>query len=203
MDPICFRNQKSTLCMGHTRRLFVYFRPFPNFKYNSKFDYKSLDDILGIWTREGWVVSADESTELCPPYKLRPFLNEEMHINTPPPKCCSIPSCLMTSIWMPLSDSVSEGYVLWFQDYWSISRPFRKTWSTSGSWFFKIFGNTVPTPAPSSLNFKPSIHSTNYLFLRAQFKLVAWVCARMIKFAYNGFRIRKDILENKVTRHNL
>ena len=55
------------LNMGKNRLLFVYFRPFLKAMANvgsAKFNYKSVDDVLGIRTRDRRMVSADESTEL-------------------------------------------------------------------------------------------------------------------------------------------
>ena len=50
--------------MDKTRPLFVYFRPSShyNYKHSTKFDYKSIDDVLGIRTWDRWMVCADEST---------------------------------------------------------------------------------------------------------------------------------------------
>ena len=52
--------------MGQTRPLFVYFRPFLNTMTNiaQHLTIKSIDDVLGIRTRDHRMVGADESTEL-------------------------------------------------------------------------------------------------------------------------------------------
>ena len=55
------------LNMGQPRPLFVYFCPFLNTMTiigSTKFDHKSTDGMLGIRTRDPWLVGADESTEL-------------------------------------------------------------------------------------------------------------------------------------------
>ena len=55
---------------------FVYFRLFLNTMTNTvgtKFDCKSIDGVLGIWTWDRIMVGADESTELWWPPKLRSF----------------------------------------------------------------------------------------------------------------------------------
>ena len=54
--------------VSQTRPLFVYFHSF-NCKYSTKFwlpiNDKSVDGVLGTWTRGGRMEGADESTELC------------------------------------------------------------------------------------------------------------------------------------------
>ena len=56
--------------IGQIRPIFVYLRPFLNTMTNigsAKFDHKSVDSELGIWTRHRSMVGADESTELWRP----------------------------------------------------------------------------------------------------------------------------------------
>ena len=53
--------------MVQTRPLFVYFHPFLNTMTiigSTKFDYISIEGVLGIRTRDRRMVGADESTEL-------------------------------------------------------------------------------------------------------------------------------------------
>ena len=51
--------------MGQARPLFVYFSFFSNDKYSTNtINEKSIDGVLGIRTRGGRMVGADESTEL-------------------------------------------------------------------------------------------------------------------------------------------
>ena len=71
---------KTFFNMGQTRPLFVYFRPFLNTATNIvKFSTngKSIDGVLGMWTRDCMMDVADESTEQWHP--LPPsILNENL-----------------------------------------------------------------------------------------------------------------------------
>ena len=49
--------------MAQTRPLFVYFSQY-NDKYSAKYDYKSVDGVVGNQTRDQWLMGADGSTEL-------------------------------------------------------------------------------------------------------------------------------------------
>ena len=60
----------NTFLNGYTRPLSIYFRPLLNTmtrRYSTKFDFKSIDGVLGIRTWDRRMVDADESTEFCGP----------------------------------------------------------------------------------------------------------------------------------------
>ena len=62
----------SSFFIGQTRPLFNYFRSFHKYSTNLTINYKSIDGVLGTWTRGSRMVDADESTELLrhPPFYL-------------------------------------------------------------------------------------------------------------------------------------
>ena len=71
--------------MGQTRVLFVYFRTFhnlmTNIKQNLTLNGKSMDGMLGIRTRDRWMLGADESTDLLQPHLVTRILAIQMSSN--------------------------------------------------------------------------------------------------------------------------
>ena len=54
----------SSFLIGQTQPLFNYFHSFHKYSTNLTINYKSIDGVLGTWTRGSRMVDADESTEL-------------------------------------------------------------------------------------------------------------------------------------------
>ena len=67
LDP-SFTEKNVSKCKCQNRPLFVYFIPFLNTMTNIvqklTINCKSVDGVLGIRTRDRWMVGIDESTEL-------------------------------------------------------------------------------------------------------------------------------------------
>ena len=55
----------SSFLIGQTQPLFNYFHSFHKYSTNLTINYKSIDGVLGTWTRGSRMVGADKSTELC------------------------------------------------------------------------------------------------------------------------------------------